>query len=146
MIGNYELTLRDELLARGQSFVHQHTIRYAPQDGRRSKGTYQVDLADTAKRIAIEIQAGALQQRRSSTRRKRVEYLLNAGWRILFLIVPPRRTPISISHLADYSIAFTQRCCRDKSPHGQYGMIDRYGEPVSPLGLNLDGLSRVEGF
>ena len=113
-----------------------------------SIGTYNVDIAIEPCRLAVEIQHG-----RSSTKLKRwqsfnperIEYLFSAGWSMLLCYCPQNREFI-VDRVLPKIVAFIHVLSSDETVRPAYGVIGRDGEPMSALGFNFDGRTRVEGF
>jgi len=145
LLGRYEGELAEALIRAGVPFVQQFRIA-CPRARKWGRSFYQVDLASHKLRVAVEIEGSWAMNPRGSLRAERLEHILNSGFSVLALVIPPRRTPVSIEALAHHVIAFSKIAGRNDTVRGQYGMIDRHGHPMTFPGFELDGFARVRGF
>lgn len=130
--GRRQTPVVDEVIRRVPTFVREYPV-----------GPYNVDIADERTRVAVEVHCHTGWQR--SLRAERIEYVLDRGWSVL-MIYADRRYPIDVSLLAEQAIAYAQRASTDPTMIGQYGMIGRHGQPITPRGYEFPHRPRVSGF
>ena len=120
-IGRDETLLAAELIKRGATIVQQFPV-----------GPYNLDIAFDKSFIAVEVQSSGMgcASSRSSASTDRVEYILNSGWRIVFIAGRTGRHAIRFNDraIADKLIAFFKRASGDKSLIGKYGVILSHGK------------------
>ena len=109
-------------------------------------GPYNVDFAACERRVAIEIQRGNLHAKGFKVFTQRLEYLLDAGYAVLLIYAPTLRGAFDWPRVTCQAIAFTKIIRRSPSLRGQYGMIGRDGEPVTPRSFKDYEGTRVPGF
>lgn len=109
----------------------------------RAVGPYNVDVALRRGRVAVEIQSTNGFPIRLYVHRERTEYLLDAGWHVLYVM---HRGTFALKAVAEQVRAFAKLARRDESGRGQYGMIRGDGKPATGSRQNFNGLSRVPGF
>ena len=111
-------------------------------------GPYNVDFAIAELRIAVEVQCGEFGRRDpkrcSSVKDERLEYIFNAGWRILIAAVPHHR--VSWPIVAEKCLSFANFIRSNPTVIGQYGMIGGYGEPMSRAAFNHNKWTRIPNF
>ena len=108
-------------------------------------GIYNVDLAIGKPRVAVEIQCSRHRHPQSSLAPKRIEYILDRGWSVLIVYVRQHAVP-DLPRVAEKIHSFFQLASRDPSLVGQYGVIGRDGQPVTPRGMDYPDRPRVKGF
>jgi hypothetical protein len=123
-------------------------------------GSYSVDIALDTDPVAVEVQRAYPRKDRPgqiSTRQERLEYIFNAGWRVLIIYCPPggrwvagkmvkRVERFDCSAVGKKVLAFRDFVRGNPAVFGQYGVIDGYGKSCSVPRLDLHGWSRVPGF
>jgi len=108
-------------------------------------GPYNIDLAICETRVAVEFQRDKHRAPTSSIRADRLEYLMDRGWALLAVYVPQHTEP-GLLALAKQIHAFSELVGSDPSLVGQYGMIGRNGEPVTPERFDFPDRPRIPGF
>ena len=108
-------------------------------------GGYNLDLAIPASRIAVEVQGNSFDRNAPGEAAKRIKYIVDAGWRIIYVIQFGRREP-TWRVIAEKIHALCKRLRRDKSKLGQYGMILGDGTPSAALSGQLVDVPRIPGF
>lgn len=131
--GLYEDDLAAMLGSRGFPAVQQHAV-----------GPYNVDLLVRSCGIAVEVQSSHHRGRQSSIDRKRLEYILDAGWALVVVYIPLHAKP-RLDAIADYLVALFKKAGRGPSLAGQYGVIGREGQPMTPRRFNLPDRPRIAG-
>lgn len=124
---------------------------------------YNIDIAIPARRIAVEIVGSNWHPGGAEHRRKRLEYLLDRGWLVVFVFIW-RREPglvrpkgidgkfLSVRRMAkhfvpgkiaDYFVALAQKSGRNKAFAGKYGVIDGHAENVAAECPEFNGFARI---
>jgi len=122
-VGNGERLFAKWLAARG--------IDSSPQ---KAVGRYNLDLAIPP--IAVEIHITPDHPLNHPRSRKRIKYLTDRGWHVLYVWISHRY--VLAEAAADDAIAFLQLAKRDKSPVGKYRVIRGSGEFVAEGRGDLD--------
>ena len=108
-------------------------------------GPYNLDLSIGGMSISVEIECGNWGRPRTSEQyRERIKYILNQGWRILFVFA--KNCDLAFPAITDKVIAYYKFACGDESTRGKYGMVRGDGETVSTRTMNLDCFPRIVGF
>ena len=108
---------------------------------------YNVDIGITEPaRIAVEVQASHHNEPRSSIRRERLEHLIHRGYRVLVVYIDQSKRALRLGRIGEQIVAFAQLVSANPSTPGQYGMIGRDGEAVTPQRLDPPHCARVVGF
>ena len=120
---------------------------YSPTDlcHQFAVGPYNVDLAVRSQRVAVEVMRFHHRKANSTIRRERLEYLLRRGWSVLVVFVVQKRT-LELLPVAQQIHAFVQQARLDPSGWGQYGVIGRDGQSITPPRYQLPRATRIEGF
>lgn len=126
-IGFLEQEFTDAIRARGFDVVQQF-----PFD------RYNLDLASG--RTAIEVHANTANPHSYPMYRKRIVYLLKAGWNVIYIKCIGK---IDINAATDEVCRFIDLTQRDESFVGQYRMVRGSGELVTSLRLDGDQLAPV---
>jgi very-short-patch-repair endonuclease len=135
-IGKFEPEITKTLLSNG--------IKVTPQ---KPIGPYLVDIALDEFFVAVEVETGSGCRSTSQRYIKRLKYIFNKGWTILFVFIPSRsERGLSIQKITKQIIFFSQSVSRDHSIGGQYGVIGSNAQTVTPLSYQFDSFSRVPGF
>ena len=131
-------TAMDRLLRIGR--FEEQVSNAMPMKTRRQLaiGPYNVDIAISETRIAVEIVCGEGFNRSATTRPKRIEYLLNRGWFVLVVWLWPGTTP-DIGKLRQHIIALHEFRSRNPTMPGEYRVVSRDAEPASGARLDLHG-------
>jgi len=127
-----EIHLANILRGRGLSVSPQKAV-----------GRFNVDIALDASRIAVEIFGGHWHAtgRHAARHNRRVEYILNRGWRLLIIWVTPDY-PLSLAAI-NYIVSLTQEPGGDESARGEHHVIRGDGEPCAIGQRNFDNYSRI---
>lgn len=152
-IGKRELEIIDALASRGVQSISQWPV-----------GAYNIDIAITASRLAVEIVGTSWNSDLLAIQRKRCEYLCGAGWGVLFVHVW-RKSPgiirgvrnsgtrngvirisdsVNVALIADYIVSLLDHSGGNKSFLGKYGMVDGHAKPFSGSRYNFDSLARIQ--
>jgi len=101
-------------------------------------GIYNVDLGFEELRIAVEINGTAhlpFFATRQGDPLVRLEYILNAGWSIIEIVVYPTR--YNLREIAtDHIITFLQQACCKETTRGEHRVITGRGEPLPCTSYN----------
>ena len=112
-------------------------------------GPYNVDFAVAELRVAVELQCGEFgrkdRSRHCSVRDERLEYIFNAGWRVLICSIIPNKI-IEWPIIAEKCLAFANFIRSNPAVGGQYGMVGGNGQPIAHRGFNHEKWARVPGF
>ena len=127
-----------------QSKEMQKTIRHAIDKG------VQVD----AELVAVEVcclPAHTFNNKpatRSRTEVQRLEYILNRGWFVAYLLGTARgqRYRFDLSIIGDDLLALLKVARSDESTRGKYGVIWGHGEPPAAAKYDFKSLPFVPGF
>jgi very-short-patch-repair endonuclease len=123
----YEDIFAKMLQTRGAEFSRQSPI-----------GPYNSDFSIGS--VAVEIYGGGwhFYGRHLARAKKRLDYLLNAGWHVLIICVS---SPVGIlGPAADYAISFSQNSSSDPSTLREYRMIRGDGDELSRFRSDDDDL------
>jgi hypothetical protein len=134
LIGEGEVELLTELRALGLDVSHQTPV-----------GSYNIDITLYKLNIAIEVHRGSWHGR-SDIRPERVEYLLNRGWKIIFVQTSRWGAFVDFPGIANKLVAYANVIRSDPSSPGQYGVLRRNGKPSSTLPDYFNRWSRIPGF
>lgn len=107
---------------------------------------YNIDIADTANRIAVEVHSYHPGLPRMAQIRDRTEYLIRSGWNVLFVAINYPHRAFDCGAICDQLISVTKEICRNKSSQCCYGVIRGRGQPSAGRGYQLDNLPRIVGF
>ena len=108
-------------------------------------GRYNLDISFKEFPIAVEIEVGsAFAKGRCSFAFDRIEYLLNQGWNVIYVIV--RRKKPAVRLIAEKLIAFSDLVRSNESIRGQYGVICSEGNPISGCRYYLKSWPRIPTF
>lgn len=109
-------------------------------------GKYNIDFALDADRVAVEIEKEWPNSRtKGGQKLERLEYLIDCGWRVLYLIV--QRLDTTPTEIRKHTDAFLEILRGDESPVGGcYGMVRCNAKKVSRRRRGFDHLPRVVGF
>lgn len=108
-------------------------------------GPYNLDLAFTGTRIAMEIEGGrAFQTRNVGRYLKRMKYIVDHAWKIL--IIYTRHVPLRFPAATHKALAFRDLAGGPKTADCQYGVIRGDGESYSIPSCQFHGFARVPGF
>jgi hypothetical protein len=114
-------------------------------------GTYNLDIALQADRVAVEVSRDGMYGRTPTAFRERIKYLLDASWILLF--VPGVRTrhdsdrtiPFLPAKVAEQIIALRDLSRREPAAvRGRYGVIRRDGELVPTSSKYFNGFPVVQ--
>jgi very-short-patch-repair endonuclease len=110
-------------------------LKIVPQ---KAFGPYNLDIAIEEFSIAVELFGGGWHNygRHKARFEKRLKYLLDRGWSVLFIWVDKRKYPVT-PVTAEQIIAFVEHCRRNPAPLGQYRMIRADGK-VPPPSFNFN--------
>ena len=107
-------------------------------------GGYNLDIALEKLRIAVEIEgSGWGEGRKAKAYLERMEYILDQGWCVLFVICSEEAITAAV---VDKIIAWFKIAGPDETGRGQYGVIRSDGKPTSIRRADLKHLTRVHGF
>lgn len=126
-IGFLEQEFTDAIRARGFQVIQQFPV-----------DRYNLDLA--CGRTAIEVHANTSHPHNYPMYRKRIMYLLKAGWNVIYIKCIGK---IDIDAATDEVCRFIDLTQRDKTFVGQYRMVRGSGELVTSLRLDGDQLASV---
>lgn len=143
MVSHVERTILAALHAIGINPIHQFAC-----------GPYNLDMAFEVERVAIEIERSTISASKS-LRRERIEYLFDREWSLLVVYIPKRtiRThngrasaPVDAALIAKKIVTFLELARLDPALAGQYGVINRNGQPAAMRRDYFHGAPRVPGF
>lgn len=134
-VGCHEAPIIDAIVVTCPTLVRQLNV-----------GPYNIDLANGEDRIAVEIMTTYRSPNTGSLRHERLKYLFDSGWALLVVHVPSRGAATDLTAIGKQCAAFVERVRRDPSTRGKYGMIGRYGEPVSRRSVDLSEWPRISNF
>lgn len=127
-IGFGEWQLATWLRQYGLTFVLQQAV-----------GHYNVDIGILP--IAVELFMTAANPLGRIKMRQKVEYLLNRGIHVLFIMSSPRH--FLRAEVAEHVVAFLEEAQCDPSPVGQYRMIRGCGELMATSSRDLDNVTII---
>ena len=134
VIGQGELELIDALRAHGFDPIHQLPV-----------GSYNLDVAVNELRVAVEVQRGAWHGA-TSAKPKRVEYLFDRGWRVIFLRISRHGARTDWAAIANQLVAYLDVLRGNPSASGQYGVLARDGNPSSRIPDYFHNWTRIPGL
>lgn len=105
-------------------------------------GPYNVDISLEGFSIAVELEWGWPMADWRPRFSKRLKYLLDQGWAVLYVI----GTRITAQLVVDEVISWFELARRDESTRGKYGMIDCRAQNRTPSRSKFHGFPRVPGF
>jgi len=123
--GDHEDALASAIRMLGADVVQQQVV-----------GPYNIDLALTESRVAVEcVRSNPDTPRRSheSTRRERIEHVLDAGWRLVFVVTGMKRESVSYGLVAQHLVAWAKRPGRDEPARREYRVVGRDGQLVTTI-------------
>gem|GEM_PF-1793439 len=111
----------------------------------KAVGPYNVDIAVTRPRVAVEIFGGHWHASGRAAARfpKRIEYLRRAGWAVVCIWVTGS-WPLE-SGAIKYVAALAQTLCHDPAPRSQDHMIRGDGQPSTIGYFNLNNIPGIPG-
>jgi very-short-patch-repair endonuclease len=116
MVGMGEKELRERLLSRGFCFSSQFPI-----------ATYNIDLFWAP--VAVEVHASSAHPLQYPNAKKRLEYLLNGGFWVIFVVVRTWRKEFILEEGAvDQIVFFIEESRRNPSGRGKYRVIGGNGK------------------
>lgn len=124
-----------------RTMLNERGIEIVPQ---QAIGPYNCDLG--AFPVAVECFGGYwhFTGRHSRREPKRLDYLLNAGWHVLYILIN-RRYPL-LPAVADYIAAFYQLASGNPTMPRQYGMVGGTGEVFFLRSAEHDHLPIIPPF
>lgn len=106
-------------------------------------GPYNVDLANRARGVAVEVVSNGVTRDYAPTFRKRTEHLLDAGWHVVFVDLIGRRAR-DVAHIRKELVASLELVrAHEPALHGRYRVIRSDGKPASSLRKHLKGLPEI---
>jgi very-short-patch-repair endonuclease len=120
------------LIDRGEAVLPQAAI-----------GPYNVDLALTEPRIAVEVHGGGYGPRARTNRPRRIEYLRGAGWHVVEILTRYGRPCPVTGDGADYLVAFAQEARRKPSAPREHRVVWADGSPYAGMALYADSRAGV---
>ena len=140
---------REKAIPATKSFTCQLAVLYllALYEAVRLGLEHNLDIAIEPARLAVEVIGSRAGEAATRRLRERTEYLLDAGWCVVFvpLRTLPQREDPGLAAIAEHLIALTERVRRDESLRRKYGVIGRDGKPSTYCRRELDGLPRIPG-
>lgn len=115
----------------------RHGFPHTPQ---LAIGPYNLDLALESVRISVEVVSSQVSDHYGPKLRKRTEYLINDGWRFVFVLF---RGWAEKPEIGSDLVSWLEAASRDESTAGGYWMINRDGYAGTSLRRYLDGLPLI---
>jgi len=111
----------------------------------KSVRTYNIDLALEAECVAVEVLSSRPDRVAGAALRKKLEYLFDRGWFVLFVALDPKAPGTDFDAITRDLVAWTERARRGKALAGKYGMIRCHPQLAAATEKYLDGFAHVEG-
>lgn len=132
-IGVDEVALANALLRLGVATTPQKAI-----------GPYNLDLAIEEPAIAIEIEAGGTFYSKRPRLLKRIKYLIDSGWIVLYIVTCGKK--LAVYECASKIVALFKLASGNKTTVGHYGMLTSKGKPRSGSKSQFNDFTRIPGF